>query len=85
MEQLHVRTPLIESVPLSKLSGFKVYLKLENTQPSGSFKLRGLGHHCVKVGIYLCCVSQKYGFHSKQKQHKPFLLLYIANESSHIR
>ena len=38
---LHVQTPLIYSAPLSKVAGRPVFLKLENTQPSGSFKLRG--------------------------------------------
>jgi L-serine/L-threonine ammonia-lyase len=37
---------LIESIPMSSKSGLKVFLKLENTQPSGSFKIRGIGHLC---------------------------------------
>jgi len=36
-----IRTPLIESRPLSKLTGSEIYLKLENLQTTGSFKLRG--------------------------------------------
>lgn len=40
---LHVRTPLIESVVLKEIYGQKVYLKLDNAQPSGSFKIRGMG------------------------------------------
>jgi threonine dehydratase len=36
-----IRTPLIESRPLSKLTGSEIYLKLENLQKTGSFKLRG--------------------------------------------
>lgn len=35
------RTPLVESQPLSKLTGSETYLKLENLQKTGSFKLRG--------------------------------------------
>lgn len=35
------RTPLLLSQPLSELAGGDVYLKLENTQTTGSFKLRG--------------------------------------------
>ncbi|MDT8297674.1 MAG: serine/threonine dehydratase family protein [Spirochaetaceae bacterium] len=46
MSHLHVPTPLIESIPMSSKSGLKVFLKLENTQPSGSFKIRGIGHLC---------------------------------------
>ena len=46
MSALHIHTPLIESRALSALLGRPVWLKLENTQPSGSFKLRGIGHAC---------------------------------------
>jgi threonine dehydratase len=35
------RTALLRSAPLSALAGGDVYLKLENTQTTGSFKLRG--------------------------------------------
>jgi threonine dehydratase len=35
------RTPLVRSKPLSELAGGDVYLKLENEQVTGSFKLRG--------------------------------------------
>jgi L-serine/L-threonine ammonia-lyase len=38
------RTPLIHSTTLSKSAGCQVYLKLENLQPSGSFKSRGIGN-----------------------------------------
>ncbi len=36
-----IRTPLVYSPAFSKLSGFEVYLKLENLQVTGSFKIRG--------------------------------------------
>ncbi|XP_071945359.1 L-serine dehydratase/L-threonine deaminase-like [Antedon mediterranea] len=48
-QQLYVRTPLIESTALSKHAPFKVYLKLENTQPTGSFKIRGISNLCKKA------------------------------------
>jgi threonine dehydratase len=35
------RTPVIPSSTLSRLFGFKVWLKLENLQKTGSFKVRG--------------------------------------------
>lgn len=35
------RTPLLRSAPLSEIAGGDVYLKLENKQTTGSFKLRG--------------------------------------------
>jgi L-serine/L-threonine ammonia-lyase len=43
---LHIRTPLLESLPLSALIGAGVRLKLECVQPTGSFKIRGLGRAC---------------------------------------
>jgi threonine dehydratase len=36
-----IRTPLIYSPTFSRLAGFEVYLKLENLQATGSFKIRG--------------------------------------------
>ena len=48
-DPLHIATPLIESHALTKLTGFPVYLKLENVQPVGSFKIRGVGNLCQKV------------------------------------
>ena len=50
MEPLHIRTPVLESHPMTKIAGFPVYLKLENVQPVASFKIRGLGNLCQKVG-----------------------------------
>lgn len=52
-EHFHVNTPLLESVSMSKLVGTTVYLKMENCQPSGSFKIRGIGHLCQQVGALL--------------------------------
>lgn len=49
MKNLHIKTPLIESPELNKITGKKVYLKLENTQPSYSFKIRGIGMLCQKT------------------------------------
>jgi len=41
-------TPLIHSSILSKHAGCQIYLKLENLQPSGSFKSRGVGNFLLK-------------------------------------
>ena len=46
MKPLHLQTPLWESRPLSALLGARVWLKLEAFQPTGSFKIRGVGHAC---------------------------------------
>ena len=37
-------TPLIESTTLSRSAHCRIFLKLENLQPSGSFKSRGIGN-----------------------------------------
>jgi L-serine/L-threonine ammonia-lyase len=42
----HVETPLVESRPLSLASHHSIWLKLEALQPSGSFKIRGIGLAC---------------------------------------
>ncbi|KAH6680092.1 tryptophan synthase beta subunit-like PLP-dependent enzyme [Plectosphaerella plurivora] len=42
-----VTTPLIESGPLSKAAGCRIFLKLDNLQPSGSFKSRGIGNYLL--------------------------------------
>lgn len=44
-QPLHLHTPLVESDAFGT-PGQRVRLKLEALQPSGSFKLRGLGHAC---------------------------------------
>ncbi|KAL2110452.1 hypothetical protein VUR80DRAFT_1167 [Thermomyces stellatus] len=43
-----VSTPLVESSHLSKLAGCRIFLKLENLQPSGSFKSRGIGNYLLR-------------------------------------
>jgi len=43
---LHVRTPTCYSSALSKASARTALIKLESLQPSGSFKLRGIGLAC---------------------------------------
>lgn len=55
-KSLYCRTPLIEDNALSDAYGAPVYIKLENAQPAGSFKIRGLGA--------LCQEAQRQGAHS---------------------
>ncbi|KAM6051943.1 serine dehydratase-like isoform 2-T3 [Chlamydotis macqueenii] len=45
----HVVSPVLESLPLSRAAGTQVYMKLENVQPTGSFKIRGIGRLCQEV------------------------------------
>src|SRR5689334_2312764 len=46
---LHVVTPLVESAPLARTLGAAVWLKLESLQPTGSFKIRGVGRACEEA------------------------------------
>ncbi|KAI8322559.1 tryptophan synthase beta subunit-like PLP-dependent enzyme, partial [Martensiomyces pterosporus] len=46
---LHVPTPLLYSTSMSKQAGCNVWLKLENLQPTQSFKIRGVGNFCTKA------------------------------------
>jgi len=46
MLSLHRQTPTWESGSLSKTSGAMVLLKMEALQPTGSFKIRGIGYAC---------------------------------------
>ena len=43
---LHIETPLLESRSLSSLTGKTIWLKMETSQPPGSFKIRGIGLAC---------------------------------------
>uniref|UniRef100_A0A3B3UKP2 L-serine ammonia-lyase n=1 Tax=Poecilia latipinna TaxID=48699 RepID=A0A3B3UKP2_9TELE len=60
-QHFHVNTPLLESVSMSKMAGTAVYLKMENCQPSGSFKIRGVGHLCQQVGAPSLCLDPLCG------------------------
>ncbi|XP_006001118.1 serine dehydratase-like isoform X1 [Latimeria chalumnae] len=53
-ESFHIDTPLLESLELSKIAGTRVFLKLDNVQPAGSFKIRGIGHFCQKAAKEGC-------------------------------
>ncbi|KAJ2494868.1 hypothetical protein GGI11_008662, partial [Coemansia sp. RSA 2049] len=46
---LHTPTPLLYSTVMSKQAGCNIWLKLENMQPTQSFKLRGVGNMCAKA------------------------------------
>jgi L-serine/L-threonine ammonia-lyase len=49
MKSLHCQTPLFESKPLSKISEKNILLKMECFQPTGSFKIRGIGRLCQEL------------------------------------
>ncbi|MEP7244758.1 MAG: pyridoxal-phosphate dependent enzyme [Gammaproteobacteria bacterium] len=51
---LHIETPTVRAPRLNRRLGRELYFKMECYQPSGSFKLRGVGHlmaDCVQRGI----------------------------------
>ena len=43
---LHIPTPTYHSAVLSDYTGQEIYLKMESYQPTGSFKIRGIGRLC---------------------------------------
>jgi L-serine/L-threonine ammonia-lyase len=45
---LHIDTPLLESRPLSQHTGREIWLKMDALQPTGSFKIRGIGLVCQR-------------------------------------
>jgi L-serine/L-threonine ammonia-lyase len=45
---LHIQTPLLESGAIPVRAGQTVWLKMDALQPTGSFKLRGIGHACAE-------------------------------------
>lgn len=49
MTSLHIQTALLAHPQLSVALGKQIWLKMENTQPSGSFKLRGIGLLCQRA------------------------------------
>jgi L-serine/L-threonine ammonia-lyase len=46
---LHVVTPLVDSPPLARAFGARIWVKLETLQPAGSFKIRGIGRACEEA------------------------------------
>ncbi|KAH6612674.1 tryptophan synthase beta subunit-like PLP-dependent enzyme [Boeremia exigua] len=59
-----VETPLRESYALSEAAGCRIFLKLENLQPSGSFKSRGIGNYILRRLAELPAGSQPHIFAS---------------------
>lgn len=49
MKPLHIDTPFLESLPISKKTGCQIFLKMEALQPTGSFKIRGIGYLCSQL------------------------------------
>lgn len=52
--QVYVQTPLIESISMRQYAaGHRIFIKAENCQPSGSFKLRGISAQVKDVSVCL--------------------------------
>ena len=51
MHPFHSNTPLTSSRTLKNATGKNVAFKLESLQPSGSFKLRGIGYLCQQEAM----------------------------------
>lgn len=56
---LSIKTPLLQSLPLSQRVGARVWMKMEAMQPGGSFKIRGVGfaceqHHAKGAQRFIC-------------------------------
>jgi L-serine/L-threonine ammonia-lyase len=49
MKPLHIDTPLLESSIISKKTGRQIFLKMDALQPTGSFKIRGIGYLCSQL------------------------------------
>lgn len=46
---LHIVSPLLHSQGLTNLLHRNIYVKMDAMQPSGSFKIRGIGYHCQQL------------------------------------
>jgi threonine dehydratase len=62
------RTPLIHSNSLSILSGAEVYLKLENLQKTGSFKVRGAFNKLTRIAEHRV-IAASMGNHAQAVAH----------------
>jgi L-serine/L-threonine ammonia-lyase len=74
-KSLFVQTPLVESYSLSKRADRRVFLKLENLQPSGAFKMRGISALCQDI-------INKGGKHiiSSSGGNAGYTAAYVANQ-----
>ncbi|PSR90792.1 tryptophan synthase beta subunit-like PLP-dependent enzyme [Coniella lustricola] len=58
LPQPWIESPCIYSAPLSRAAGCRIHLKLDNTQPSGSFKSRGVGNF-MRRAVQSSCSSSR--------------------------
>jgi L-serine/L-threonine ammonia-lyase len=70
---MYTKTPYVWSYAISQRTKKSVFLKLENNQPSGSFKLRGVSNLC-KVAI----TEQKFKFISSSGGNAGIAVAYCG-------
>ncbi|MFD2923685.1 pyridoxal-phosphate dependent enzyme [Halobacillus naozhouensis] len=73
---LVLQTPLIYSDALSKHTGNQVYLKLENHQPTGAFKLRGAANKILSLSKD----DQKKGVATFSTGNHGIAVAYVAKQ-----
>ncbi len=68
IEKIARHTPLDHTNLVSELTGGKIYMKLENTQKTGSFKIRGASNKIVKMteaGDFSPVIASSAGNHAQ--------------------
>ncbi|WP_245804760.1 hydroxyectoine utilization dehydratase EutB [Halobacillus hunanensis] len=73
---LAIQTPLIYSNTLSNYTGNQVYLKLENHQPTGAFKLRGAANKILSLSNE----GQKRGVATFSTGNHGIAVAYVAKQ-----
>jgi L-serine/L-threonine ammonia-lyase len=76
------RTPLIESAILSRSAKCRIFLKLENLQPSSSFKSRGIGNFVRKAADAAAVAASKSAaptINGTAAGSKPEIHFYISS------
>lgn len=89
---LHYVTPCFLSEALSRSTGFQTYMKLENLQPCGSFKIRGIGYFCQKAKEngakkFVCSSGGNAGMaaaYAARKLNMPILILLPKTSPSFV-
>ena len=74
MKELHINTPLVESLSMSRQSAGKVWLKMETMQPCGSFKARGIGYACQKYVTVFWMITEQWSNPLVVQAYQQFML-----------
>ncbi|MQA08157.1 MAG: pyridoxal-phosphate dependent enzyme [Pseudonocardiaceae bacterium] len=93
IDEFITRTPLLRSAPLSSAIGADVHLKLENRQPTGSFKVRGAANairSMLEHGPLPGVTTASTGNHARAvshlaRWHGMMVLVYVSRDTSRHR